>query len=473
MGSTHSSALEQPLALTAQLAQFVHQARWQDLPATVQHEAVRSFVNSVGCAHGGASSAAVTHALAGLDGLQASGACTVLGTPQRLDPLNAAMVNGLSIGAHAFDDAHLATVAHPGAPGVAALLAHAERHRVAGTDFLLALVLSSELQCRLSCALAVQPAQCELGWYMTGVTGAVGVAAAVGKLMGLTERQLAWAMGLAALQAGGLRASHGSMSSALIPGHAGREGLLAAHMAAADFSCHDDALGATHGLLQLFGRPANAEALTHRLGQHWECMNVSLKPFPAGCLTHAVIDACLQLVRLHEFAADDIEHVQLWVHPLAEGLTGRRQPQHSFDAQGSIYHWAAAALQHRHAGLAEASDACVHEPQVVALRARVVATVDEALALDAARAAVTLRDGRRLEAAVGPCIGSAARPMTDQELDAKLLHQAGDLLGQDHAVQLSRHCWQIAEAADVAGAAPGFWGPAPLLTPLPATKEAR
>jgi 2-methylcitrate dehydratase PrpD len=469
MGSTLQNTVAEVTTITGQLARFVHQSRWQDLPAPVQHESVRAFVNAVGCAQGGASSAAVLHAMAGLDGLQATGPCTVLGTQRRLDPLNAAMVNGLGIGAHAFDDAHLATVAHPGAPGVAALLAYAELHPVRGTDFLHALVLSSELQCRLSCALAVAPAQCEIGWYMTGVTGAVGVAAAVGKLMGLSERQLAGAMGLAALQAGGLRASHGSMSSALIPGHAGREGLLAAHLAAADFSCHDDALGANHGLLQLFGRPANPLALTERLGAHWECMNVSLKPFPSGCLTHAVVDACLQLVQAHDFAWTDIERVDLRVHPLAEGLTGRRTPQHSFDAQASIYHWAAAVLRHRRAGLAEASDACVHDADVVALRGRVVATVDEAMALDAAHASVTLRDGRRCEASVDPCIGAATRPMSDTELDAKLLRQAGDALGHDRARQLSRHCWQLAEAADVAHAAPGFWGPAPLL----ATKDTR
>lgn len=105
--------------------------------------------------------------------------------------LGAALLNGLSVSAHAFDDAHLETVAHPGAPTVAALLAHAEQYPVSGVDFLHALVLSCEVQCRLACALAVAPASCDLGWYMTGVTGAVGVAAGVGKLMGLSERQLA------------------------------------------------------------------------------------------------------------------------------------------------------------------------------------------------------------------------------------------------------------------------------------------
>ncbi|HHW1763905.1 TPA: MmgE/PrpD family protein [Pseudomonas aeruginosa] len=452
-------------ALTAQLASFVHSSQWQDLPSPVQHEATRTFVNWVGCACGGVSSQAVTHALIGLRGLEAAGTCAVVGSQQRLDALNAAMVNGLSVGAHAFDDAHLATVAHPGAPTVAALLAYAERHPVRGTDFLHALVLSNELQCRLSCALAVTPAQCELGWYMTGVTGAVGVAAGVGRLMGLSEQRLAWAMGLAALQAGGLRASHGSMSCALVPGNAAREGLLAAHLASSGFNCHDDALGTTHGLLQLFGRPANPDALTERLGRHWECMQVSLKPFPSGCLTHAVIDACLQLAQQYRLEADAIARVDLRVHRLAEELTGRRMPKHNFDAQASIYHWAAAVLLHRRAGLAEASDACVHDPRVVALRERVCVNIDDALAPDAATASVTLHDGRQFEAAVGPCIGSAGRPMSDAELDAKLLQQAGDQFGEAHARCLSHHCWQLVGAADVAHAAPGFWGSAPLLAP--------
>lgn len=448
--------------VTQALSRFVHESRWDGLPSKVQHEAVRTFVNWVGCAYGGSSSPAVAQALIAMEGLDAQGFCSVLGTGRRLDSLNAAMVNSLSVGAHAFDDAHLATVAHPAAPSVSALLAYAERHRVSGEDFLHALTLSVELQCRLSSALAVPPAKCEVGWYMTGVTGAVGVAAAVGKLMGFSQQQLAWAMGLAAMQAGGLRASHGSMSCAWIPGNAGRNGLLAAHLAAGNFTCHDDALGATHGLLQLFANPANPLSLTEGLGQHWECMTVSLKPFPSGCLTHAVTDACLQLARSHDFSHDDILRVDLQVHRLAEGLTGRKEPRHSFDAQASIYHWAAAVLINRSAGLREASDECVNDPTVVALRRRVSATVVESLSPDAASVSVTLRDGRHLHMTVEACVGSASQPMSDAELDSKFTAQVSDVLGVDRARQLSAYCWDLAGAADVGQAAPGFWGPEPL-----------
>lgn len=447
------------LGYTAELARFIHSSRWHDLPTPVQHEAVRALVNWVCCTYAGASHPTVQSALATLKGLSSASTCTVIGCDRKLDPLGAALVNGLSASAHAFDDAHLQTVAHPGAPTIAALLAHAEQYTVSGPDFLHALVLSYEVQCRLSCALAAPPARCNLGWYMTGVTGAVGVAAGVGKLMSLSEQQLAWAMGLGAVQASGLRVSHGTMACAFIPCDAGRNGLLAARLAANGFTCHENALTANHGLLPVLGDPANPEVLTDRLGEHWETMNVSLKPFPSGCLTHAVIDACLALVRQYQFRSDEIVQIDLHVHRLALELTGRPEPQHSFDAQASIQHWAAAVLHNRRASLYEASDDSVHNPSVVSLRQRVQVAVADALESDEARLYVSLRDGRRLEASAMPCIGSPRRPMSDADLQAKFLDLTVPVLGPARASLLSDYCWDMPSAADVGRAAPGFWGP--------------
>lgn len=449
---------------TGQIARFVHQSRWRDFPAAVRHEALRAFVNWVGCAVGGASHPAVQRALPALSALSGAQACTVLGASRQLDPLNAALLNGLSASAYAFDDTHLATIAHPTAPTVAALLAYAEMHPVSGEDFLHALMLSNEVQCRLSLALAVPPAQCHLGLYMTGITGPAGVAAGVGKLMGLSAQQLVWAIGIGATQGSGLRATHGTLCGGFPPANAGRNGLLAAHLAQAGLTCHDDALGSKHGLLPVFGQPPNVAALTQGLGESYACMDVVAKPYPAGVLVHPIIDACLQIADAHAIPSEEIECIALQVHELGLGLTGNKAPKHAQDAQVSIYHWAAAVLHHRRAGLHEASEACVHDPAVVALRQRIEVTVADDLRADEARVIVTLRDGTRHEAAALPCLGSAQRPMSDAQLDAKLISQATDLFGPDGARQLATHCWNLPQAGDVRQAAPGFWGhdPRPL-----------
>jgi 2-methylcitrate dehydratase PrpD len=443
---------------TRVMARFVHQSRWADMPTAVQHEAVRAFVNWVGCAHGGAFQPAVESALQALAALSGTGVCMVIGRNVKLDPLNAALLNGLSVGANAFDDAHVQTVVHPAAPTVAALLAYAEQHPVSGEDFLHALILSHELQARLSCALAIAPASCHVGHYMTGLTGGIGVAAGVGKLMGLTEQQLVWAMGIAAMQGGGFRSSHASMSSTFIPGDAGRGGLLAAHMAQSGFTCHEEPLMSPNGLLQVVGNPPNPEVLTQRLGAHWECMNVAIKPFPNGCLIHAATDVCLELVRNHRFAPADIAKLEIQANRLSLGLTGNKAPKNFFEAQVSLYHWAAAALLHGRAGLQEASEACVLDPAVIDLRERIVATVADDLQPDEARAALTLHDGRRLEAEVRPHVGSAQRPLSDAQLEAKFLSQVEAPLGAARAAQLSAICWNLPRTSNVGSAAPGVWG---------------
>ncbi|MEY4140143.1 MAG: hypothetical protein RLZZ371_2325 [Pseudomonadota bacterium] len=443
---------------TRQLARFVHQSRWTDLPEAVQHEAVRAFLNWVGCAHSGAFSSAAETALPVLQALSGAQVCTVIGRGIRLDPLNAALFNGLSVGANAYDDAHIQTVIHPAAPTVSALLAYAEQHPVTGTDFLHALILSHELQSRLSCALAVAPASCHLGHYMTGLIGPIGVAAGVGKLMGLSEQQLVWAMGAAAMQGGGFRSSHGTMCATFIPGDAARHGLLAAHLAANNFTCQEEPLTSPNGLLSAVGRPANPEALLERLGQHWECMNVAIKPFPNGCVVHATTDACVQIVQAHQFAPEDIERVELQVNKLAVSLADRKAPKDSYEAQISLQHWAAAVMQHRRAGLDEATEASVHEPAISAMRDRVVVSIADDLQGDEARATVVLRDGRKLAAEARPHVGSAARPLSDVQLEAKFLAQTEHLLGAARARELAASCWRLPQVTNVGRAAPGHWG---------------
>lgn len=444
--------------ITREVAQFVRGSRWFDLPAQVQHEAKRIFLNWLGCALGGSTHPAVPAAVAALAELSGPPQATVLGQGIRMDIASAALLNGLSASAHAFDDTHLATIAHPSAPSGAALLALAERQPISGSAFLHALVLANELQCRLSKALAVAPAHCHVGLYMTGITGGFGVAAAVGKLIGLNLEQMIWAMGIAATQAGGFRATHASMCSGYVPAHAGRSGLVGALMAAKGFTCSAHFLDGRNGFGDVFGAPTHLAALTDRLGEHFDCLDVAAKPYPAGVFIHPAIEACLALSVMDGVAPAAIEKVALRVHPLGVGLTGKTAPNNAYDAQISVYHWAAAALVNKAAGLREASDACVADSRVVALRRKIVVNADESLQADGAVASVTLRDGTTRHAHVEHCLGSAARPMSDQDLEMKFVAQLADGPLATRAQALIEACWAIAEAPDVSHIAPGIWG---------------
>ena len=170
-------------SVTGILAAYVAGAAPEALPEAVRKEAARTFLNWVGCAVGGARHETVDIALAALAPFSGPAQASVLGRGERLDALHAALINGISSHVFDFDDTHLRTVIHPGGPVASALLAFAENRKVRGPDFVNALVLGVEVECRIG--KAVFPEHYDIGWHITGTTGVFGAAAAVGKLLNL------------------------------------------------------------------------------------------------------------------------------------------------------------------------------------------------------------------------------------------------------------------------------------------------
>jgi len=208
--------------VTRLLAAYVVHARADDLPAPVRTEACRTLLNWAGCAVGGAQQATVDIAVRALRPFSGPAQASLLGRPERMDALHAALLNGIRSHVLDFDDTHLKTVIHPAGPVASAILALAETRPVSGRDFLHALVLGAEVECRIG--NAVYPAHYDRGWHITGTTGVFRAAAASGRLLGLSEQQMRWAFGLAATQPVGLREMFGTMTKSFHPGRAAQNG---------------------------------------------------------------------------------------------------------------------------------------------------------------------------------------------------------------------------------------------------------
>lgn len=428
------------LPLTRELAAFATHSRFAALPESVATEAARAFLNWMGCVLGGSSDPAVVSAAACADDAGGAPQASIIGHGRRTDVASAAFINCLSSSVLAFDDTHLATVTHPTGPVAAALFAYSENHRVSGEDFLNALAVGMEIECRMSNVLLLPPAQANLGLFITGITGPIGAAAALGRVLNLDEEKMRWAIGLAASQAAGLRATHGAQAAFFVAAHAARCGVYAAMLASRGLTCTDNMLEApAKGLVDVFGKGADLTRATCGLGRDFEILSNTYKPYPSGIVIHPVIDACMEIVdRLNDDAV--LAEVSLTVHPLALELTGRREPRDPVEAQISLFHWAAACLAQRSAGLAQLRQECIDHPDVRTLRARIMAIADPALRRDEAIAEVTLGNGERLRSHVAHARGSVARPMTDAELDAKFQAQAAGVLPGVARNELLRLC---------------------------------
>ena len=451
--STGNMAGRGKVVVAHQIADFVLATSWSTLPEIVREEARRAFLNWVACAVGGANTATAEIAIRAVSKMGGAGDTPLLGRPERFDMANAALLCCLNSAAQAFDDTHLKTITHPSGPVAAAALAalhcrSADGVRGSGEDLLLALVVGIEIECRLSNAIIADGAGADLGWYMTGISGGVGAAVAVGRLLGLDHGQLVSAIGLAAAQACGVRSTHGSMATAYVPAVACRNGLTAAYMAAAGFTCGEGAIDGNNGLLQVMSPNAAPDRIGAGLGRDFELMHNAYKPYPCGIVIHPAIDACLALAADPAFEPDLIERLDLRVHPDALNLTGRKLPDSALQAQISIYHWVATALVHRRAGIEESELPCIRDTRVRAIQEAVFPVAAALLASDQAEARLTMKDGRVLEVRIEHATGSAANPMTDRQLEGKFRALTSRVLDDEKVARLLAVCEAIDRVED-------------------------
>jgi 2-methylcitrate dehydratase PrpD len=434
--------------VTRRLAKYIVKAEPGDLPAAVKKEGLRTLLNYVGCAVGGAKHEAVDIAVKALTPFSGLAHASLFGRAERFDIMHAAFINGLSSHVLDFDDTHLKTVIHPGGPVCSAILAYAEQFKVTGEEFLNALILGVEAECRIG--NSVYPDHYDRGWHITGSTGVFGAAAAVGKLMKLDEQQMVYALGVAASQPVGLREMFGTMTKPFNPGRAAQNGLFAAFLAQGGFTSSNQPLEAKRGWCNVLSTKQDYSEITDGLGDHFEISINTYKPFACGIVIHPAIDGCAQLSAQHNLTAEDVAKVELKVHPLVLELTGKKTPQTGLEGKFSVYQSCAMAIIDRTAGERQYSDENVRNARVIALRDKVDAVVDKSIHEHQADCTITTKDGRKLHLFVENAIGSLGRPMTDKDLEDKFVGLADGILEPPRTKALIDLCWKTEELKDVA-----------------------
>ncbi|WP_350029326.1 hypothetical protein [Caballeronia sp. GACF4] len=180
------------------------------------------------------------------------------------------------------------------------------------------------------------------------------------------------------------------------------------------------------------------------------------KPFACGIVIHPAIDAAIQLRNENKLQADQIERIDLRVHPLVIELTGKKTPQIGLEGKFSIYHAVAIAIIDGAAGEKQFSDAKVRDPNTIALRDKVNAIIDPAIKPEQVDMTIVLKDGRKLHKYIQHAIGSTEVPMTDQQLEKKFSDLADGILSPEQTRALMDKCWQVEQlgnAGDIALAA--------------------
>jgi 2-methylcitrate dehydratase PrpD len=428
------------------LADFVAAASWADVEAQ-SHEARRSILNFFATALGSARDPVVMAASRTLSPFSGAATATVIGHSVPLDALCASFLNAISTNLLDFDDTHPETIIHPAAPVAAPVLALAESRGLSGRDALTAFVLGVDVECRIG--NAVSPRHYARGWHITSTCGIFGAAAACAKLLGLPAEGVANAIGIAASQSAGNVENLPSAAKNVSVGNAARNGLFAALLAQQGYEAAPRAIEGPLGWARTMGDEPDLARLFDGLGKSWEIAKNTYKPYPAGIVFHAVIDACLLLRERIGRRVDEIEFVIVQGSALLLAR-GDRPVNNERDARVSIHHCVACGLLLGRAGVAEFALDAVVRPDIAQLRQKVRAELDGKMPDGAARVTVHLSSGEVLTETVISPRGSLAAPLSDHDIEAKL-RESVRLGGSDwNADRVIESVWRLETSDNVA-----------------------
>jgi 2-methylcitrate dehydratase PrpD len=421
-------------------ARALMRAAGTPFPGPLDREAKRSLLNVLGLAIGAAGHLGADAIVAAAGELGGPARATIPGRAERVDPLSAALATGFAAHVDDFDDTHLATVIHPGAAALGVLAGLAPATAPTGAQALVAFALGCEAQLRAG--VAISPEHYDRGWHITGTCGVVGAAVAAALLLELDEPALARALRLATTMTLGHRESFGTMVKAFHPGKAAANGISAALFGRVGLDGPAGAFEARGGFGDALSSRFDARQMLDGLGERWELLANTYKPYPCGIVAHPAIDAALALApRLGAPAA--ILSIDVHCHPLVAELMGNPQPSDDLEARFSAIHGVAAALCDGRVGLAQYETARVRRAAVGALRAKTALRPDAGIARDEARIEVLLADGSQLTEHVLHARGSLARPLTDEELFEKFAALVEPRLGAAAVVSLAAEVRRI------------------------------
>jgi 2-methylcitrate dehydratase len=428
--------------LVEELGQFSANATWEHVGASARPLLRRNVLDSLGCAIAALDGELVTVLREHAEDVGGKPVSTLIGGG-RTSVDQAALINSVLVRYVDLLDTYLSPggLCHP-ADNFGAILAVAEAHESSGRDFLLALALSYELQSRFSAEVPVMARGLNHALQL-----AMSVAAGSAKLSGLDAGRTAHAISIAAADNVSLSAVHSepvSQWKGISPGITAQRAVYTGGLAARGVTGPRGLFEGPNGLHRLFDQTVDFRLDDPSLDV---VEQTYLKKYCALIHGQPVIEAVLQLARLHDLAATEVERVELEVFQTAYDIAGggsfgdKSAPRTKEQADYNLKYLTAAALLDRQVGPEQLNEDRIQHPDAQQLLRRVEVRADDALtrgypATTPIRVHITLRDGRRRSREQTDFEGARSRPMSWDRVVEKFHWLAGPHADEELRVQI-------------------------------------
>ncbi len=300
-----------------QLASFAVRASYADLSAASIRQLKGRVLDALGCALGALDAEPIRLLAAQLDDFGGAGLCTLIGggrtAPDRAALYNSALVRYLD-----FNDTYPAKgeSCHP-SDNLGAVLAAAEYAGRGGREFLTALAVAYQVQCRLS---DVAPVRAKGFDHVT--QGAYAVAAGVAHALGLDDLRAAHALAICGTAFNALRVTRTGVLSHW-------KGLAYPNTA---FACTHAAFLAMRGItgpLEVFeGNKGFMESIAGPFTIDWSHEDLGrvsrtmVKKYNAEAHAQSALEAACELRQQHDFTPEEITRIELDTFDVAYHIIG-------------------------------------------------------------------------------------------------------------------------------------------------------
>ncbi|MHC1760118.1 MAG: MmgE/PrpD family protein [Negativicutes bacterium] len=390
--------VELPKNLETEIAEFIAQLHYEDLPSVIVEDMNFRILDWIGCALAGTRTEPSRIVCKMVKETGGVAQATLIREGVKVPMSQAVWANGVAGHVVEFDDGHRLAVAHPGAVTVPVALAVGEYLGSTGKEIITAAVAGYEILIRLG--IAVSPSHYKY-WHTTSTCGAFAAAGVAASLLKLNAHQTLMAMGIVGTLASGLQETFGAYAKPLNIGHACQSGIQAALLAKEGFTGPATILMGKKGFVAATSSDRELKLLEQINEKNFISHTAFFKMYSSCGHTHSPLDAIFSLMQEYEISVQAIRSIQIDTYRVSVELTGELKNQSEEEAKFSLPYCIACALLCGKITLDEFTPEKLASPEIIELarKIRVVEDVEATKAFPARHANIRIEfaDGRVLE----------------------------------------------------------------------------
>ena len=358
-----------------------------------------------------------------------TGNIIALGHKNVFDVFSSSIISGTAAHGEDFDDTFEGNPMHVGATMVSTFLSAGQFFKLNGEQILKGIAIGAELICRM--ALVSPTAMHKQGFHPTSICSVFGATAGLGAVLGLNQKQLSSALGVAGSMSSGIieYLAEGTWTKRIHPGWAASSGIHAALLGRSDFLGPRTVFEGAHGFFKAFTIKEIEKDFSHLiegLGTRWECKNLAFKPYACGTMAQPFVDCAIQLKKqisdLSQIKSIKAKVGEGTVHRLWEPRAEKNNPSTPYSAKFSVPYCVGVALVKGGAGLEEFTEINIKNPEILKIANLMTYEIDpndEYPKNYTGTLIVETVDGKTIEAKQ-PCFrGGKKQPLTKEDFDSK------------------------------------------------------